>query len=265
MRYTASGAERVIFGTAAIARPGVVQTALERLPAEAVAVALDARDGRVAVAGWKEVTDRGRARAGGDASRAGACGASSTPTSAATARSWARTSRRSSAGPPHAARDHGRGRRVDALDLVRLARLEVAAGGRGDRGQGALRGALHARGGARGARGGWGRADARQAPDPVPRRRPRPRGEGRALRLAARRRRSRRGAPRATTPEAPTSSCSSTSRPPRTRGRSCSTWCGAWPRPSSCRSPWAAACAASRMPTRCCAPGPTRSRSTPRP
>ena len=101
--------------------------------------------------------------------------------------------------------------------------------------------------------------------DPVPRRRPRPRGEGRALRVAPRRRRSRRGAPRATTPAAPTSSSSSTSRRPRTRGRSCSTWCGAWPRPSTCRSPWAAACGASRTRRRCCAPGPTRSRSTPRP
>lgn len=55
MRYRARGADRVIFGTAVIADPGVVQEAV-RLWAEAVAVALDARAGKVAVAGWREVT-----------------------------------------------------------------------------------------------------------------------------------------------------------------------------------------------------------------
>ena len=51
-----SGVERVIFGTAAVARPEVVQAALARLAADAVAVAIDARDGRVAVSGWTEAT-----------------------------------------------------------------------------------------------------------------------------------------------------------------------------------------------------------------
>jgi phosphoribosylformimino-5-aminoimidazole carboxamide ribotide isomerase len=51
------GVERVIFGTAAVARPEVVRAALERVTADAVAVAIDARDGRVAVAGWTEATD----------------------------------------------------------------------------------------------------------------------------------------------------------------------------------------------------------------
>jgi phosphoribosylformimino-5-aminoimidazole carboxamide ribotide isomerase len=54
-RYREAGAERVIFGTAAVARPGVVQEAVKAWP-DAVAVALDARDGKVAVAGWNEVT-----------------------------------------------------------------------------------------------------------------------------------------------------------------------------------------------------------------
>jgi phosphoribosylformimino-5-aminoimidazole carboxamide ribotide isomerase len=54
-RYLERGADRVIFGTAAVARPGVVQEAVKEWP-EAVAVALDARDGKVAVAGWNEVT-----------------------------------------------------------------------------------------------------------------------------------------------------------------------------------------------------------------
>jgi phosphoribosylformimino-5-aminoimidazole carboxamide ribotide isomerase len=52
----ALGVDRVIFGTAAVARPDVVQAALARFP-EAVAVAIDARDGRVAVEGWTEATD----------------------------------------------------------------------------------------------------------------------------------------------------------------------------------------------------------------
>jgi phosphoribosylformimino-5-aminoimidazole carboxamide ribotide isomerase len=53
----ASGVERVIFGTAAVSRPEVVQAALARLPANAVAVAIDAKDGRVAVSGWTEATE----------------------------------------------------------------------------------------------------------------------------------------------------------------------------------------------------------------
>ena len=55
MRYKDRGADRVIFGTAAVARPGVVQEAVRKWP-EAVAVALDARNGRVTVAGWQELT-----------------------------------------------------------------------------------------------------------------------------------------------------------------------------------------------------------------
>jgi phosphoribosylformimino-5-aminoimidazole carboxamide ribotide isomerase len=55
MRYVQRGAERVIFGTAVVSDPGVVQEALQMFP-EAVAVALDARNGRVTVGGWKEVT-----------------------------------------------------------------------------------------------------------------------------------------------------------------------------------------------------------------
>ena len=56
-RLRDGGVERVIFGTAAVARPDVVQAALQRLPPEAVAVAIDARDGRVAAHGWNEMTE----------------------------------------------------------------------------------------------------------------------------------------------------------------------------------------------------------------
>jgi len=55
MRYRDRGADRVIFGTAAIAAPGVVQEAVRLWP-EAVAVAIDARNGQVSVAGWQEIT-----------------------------------------------------------------------------------------------------------------------------------------------------------------------------------------------------------------
>jgi phosphoribosylformimino-5-aminoimidazole carboxamide ribotide isomerase len=55
IRYKEHGADRLIFGTAAVARPGVVQEAVKRWP-EAVAVAIDARNGKVAVAGWQEVS-----------------------------------------------------------------------------------------------------------------------------------------------------------------------------------------------------------------
>jgi phosphoribosylformimino-5-aminoimidazole carboxamide ribotide isomerase len=56
LRLRGQGVERVIFGTAAVARPDVVQAALARFP-EAVAIAIDARDGRVAVSGWTEATE----------------------------------------------------------------------------------------------------------------------------------------------------------------------------------------------------------------
>ena len=55
MRYRDRGVDRVIFGTAAVANPGVVLAAVRRWP-QAVAVALDAREGKVAVAGWKEIS-----------------------------------------------------------------------------------------------------------------------------------------------------------------------------------------------------------------
>jgi len=54
-RYRSLGADRVIFGTAAVADPAVVREAA-RLWEEGVAVALDAKNGQVAVAGWKEIT-----------------------------------------------------------------------------------------------------------------------------------------------------------------------------------------------------------------
>jgi phosphoribosylformimino-5-aminoimidazole carboxamide ribotide isomerase len=54
-RYRDVGVERLIFGTAAVTAPEVVEEAVSRWP-EAVAVAIDARGGRVTVAGWREDT-----------------------------------------------------------------------------------------------------------------------------------------------------------------------------------------------------------------
>ncbi len=55
MRYRQHGADRVIFGTAAVASPGIVQEAV-RLGGDAVAVAVDSKNGKVSVAGWQETT-----------------------------------------------------------------------------------------------------------------------------------------------------------------------------------------------------------------
>lgn len=54
-RYRARGADRLIFGTAALAFPQVVQQAIQRW-GEVVVVAIDARNGKVTVAGWTDVT-----------------------------------------------------------------------------------------------------------------------------------------------------------------------------------------------------------------
>lgn len=54
-RYRDRGAERLIFGTAVVTDPAMVQGALA-LFGEAVVVALDARSGLVTVGGWQEIT-----------------------------------------------------------------------------------------------------------------------------------------------------------------------------------------------------------------
>ncbi|HET7408894.1 MAG TPA: 1-(5-phosphoribosyl)-5-[(5-phosphoribosylamino)methylideneamino]imidazole-4-carboxamide isomerase [Paracoccaceae bacterium] len=50
------GVRRVILGTAAVRDPGLVREAARAFPGQ-VAVGIDARGGRVAVAGWAETTD----------------------------------------------------------------------------------------------------------------------------------------------------------------------------------------------------------------
>jgi phosphoribosylformimino-5-aminoimidazole carboxamide ribotide isomerase len=56
-RALALGVSRVVVGTAAVREPGMVREALGRFGPERVAVAIDARGGRVRTHGWREGTD----------------------------------------------------------------------------------------------------------------------------------------------------------------------------------------------------------------
>lgn len=53
--WLARGVRRVVLGTAAVRDPALVRTACRAFPGR-VAVAIDARDGRVAIEGWAETT-----------------------------------------------------------------------------------------------------------------------------------------------------------------------------------------------------------------
>ena len=53
--YLSAGVQRVIIGTEAIKRPELVKTACIRHPGQ-IAVAIDARDGKVAIDGWTQTT-----------------------------------------------------------------------------------------------------------------------------------------------------------------------------------------------------------------
>ncbi|MDX1991511.1 MAG: 1-(5-phosphoribosyl)-5-[(5-phosphoribosylamino)methylideneamino]imidazole-4-carboxamide isomerase [bacterium] len=51
------GAARVVIGTAAIQQPELVAQAVDRFGAERVCVALDAREGKIATHGWREISE----------------------------------------------------------------------------------------------------------------------------------------------------------------------------------------------------------------
>lgn len=53
----ALGVQRAIIGTAALEQPTLIQEAVRRFGADAIAVAIDARDGRVATRGWQTLSD----------------------------------------------------------------------------------------------------------------------------------------------------------------------------------------------------------------
>ncbi|MDO8462419.1 MAG: 1-(5-phosphoribosyl)-5-[(5-phosphoribosylamino)methylideneamino]imidazole-4-carboxamide isomerase [Deltaproteobacteria bacterium] len=55
--YLTLGAGRIVIGTAAIEDPDLIQILCEGYP-ERVAIGIDAKDGKVAVKGWKETTDQ---------------------------------------------------------------------------------------------------------------------------------------------------------------------------------------------------------------
>lgn len=69
--YLAAGAARVVLGTRAALDPVFLREACSRFPG-AVVVAIDARDGRVAIRGWVEAIDRSAADVARGASDAGA-------------------------------------------------------------------------------------------------------------------------------------------------------------------------------------------------
>jgi phosphoribosylformimino-5-aminoimidazole carboxamide ribotide isomerase len=69
--YVNAGAERVVLGTRAALDSAFLRQACERFPGRIV-VAIDARDGRVAVRGWVEATDRSALDVAQEASQTGA-------------------------------------------------------------------------------------------------------------------------------------------------------------------------------------------------
>jgi phosphoribosylformimino-5-aminoimidazole carboxamide ribotide isomerase len=66
------GADRVIFGTSALAQPETVRAACDRFPGR-IAVGIDARDGLVAVQGWTETSARRATDLAREAEEWGAC------------------------------------------------------------------------------------------------------------------------------------------------------------------------------------------------
>ena len=55
-RVLGMGVARIVLGTSAVEKPNLVKRLCKRFGSEAVVVSLDARDGKVAVKGWKEST-----------------------------------------------------------------------------------------------------------------------------------------------------------------------------------------------------------------
>lgn len=52
-----NGASRVVLGTVAIKQPEIVKEAIDKFGAEAICVALDAKDGKITTHGWQEATE----------------------------------------------------------------------------------------------------------------------------------------------------------------------------------------------------------------
>ena len=56
-RYLSAGMDRVILGTAAVMQPALVAEALEKY-GDKIAVGIDIKDGKVAIKGWTETSDK---------------------------------------------------------------------------------------------------------------------------------------------------------------------------------------------------------------
>jgi len=69
--YLTAGADRIVLGTRAALDAAFLRDACRRFPGKVV-VAIDARDGRVAIRGWMEATDRAALDVAREASGAGA-------------------------------------------------------------------------------------------------------------------------------------------------------------------------------------------------
>ncbi|BDU51485.1 1-(5-phosphoribosyl)-5-[(5-phosphoribosylamino)methylideneamino]imidazole-4-carboxamide isomerase [Haliovirga abyssi] len=52
------GVSRVILGTIAIKKPEIVKEAVEKFGAEKIVIGIDAKDGKVAITGWTEITKK---------------------------------------------------------------------------------------------------------------------------------------------------------------------------------------------------------------
>ena len=135
-RLRDAGARRVVFGTAALETPEVVEEAIRRDPA-GVAVALDVRGGRLRGRGWVEAAagQPGEAAAGrrGEAA-AGRRGEAAAMSPEAAARLWAGAAPPRSSTPASSATGRWRGRtRKGALRVARASGVPtIVAGGVGD-------------------------------------------------------------------------------------------------------------------------------------
>ena len=83
------GARRVIIGTRAVSSPDFIKELLDRFGPERIVVGIDARDGRVAVQGWVEVSDLDAVEFGRSMYELGILALRSIPISAGTASSTA--------------------------------------------------------------------------------------------------------------------------------------------------------------------------------
>ena len=66
------GVDRIIFGTAALKSPELIETVAKEFSSERVMVALDVRHGKVAIDGWREVTEVNATEAAKHAEQMGA-------------------------------------------------------------------------------------------------------------------------------------------------------------------------------------------------